>query len=194
MEPIFNCRPPPHLPPPPAIPAACLLASTSWLIVFICSRRSSTPLSWISSVASSFPDKPGRLITLSPMTKQFSDTRSHSFCQASFSYRADKVTAWTCNTVRGLCILRSPIHGEACGLKLKVVLKLRDIYIENVHVAVVALMGDLKIQGIKSQNRRVWNCRDLCRQFLHYRHFCIYNSFFFSCVIWRNAFLVITSM
>ncbi len=50
----------------------------------------------------------------------------------------------------GPCILRPPIQPEKCGRKLKTVLKLRDICIENVRMA--SVMADLKPGGcLKSQ-------------------------------------------
>ncbi len=44
------------------------------------------------------------------------------------------------------CILRPPIHPVKYGLKLKVGLKWRDIYIENIRV--VSVMDYLEMQGI----------------------------------------------
>ncbi len=46
----------------------------------------------------------------------------------------------------GPCILRPPLQPERYGLKLKVVLKWRDIYIENIRM--VSLTAGLKIEGI----------------------------------------------
>ena len=53
------------------------------------------------------------------------------------------------------CILRPPFQPEKYGLKLKVVLKWRDIYIETIRI--VSLIAGLKIEriikwrGLKSQ-------------------------------------------
>ena len=46
----------------------------------------------------------------------------------------------------GRCDLRPPIQPAKCGLKLKVVLKYRDIYAENIQVE--SLIPGLKMQGI----------------------------------------------
>ncbi len=46
----------------------------------------------------------------------------------------------------GPCILRPPIQPEKCALKLKVVLKWRDIYTEQIRV--VSLRAGLKMEGI----------------------------------------------
>ncbi len=46
----------------------------------------------------------------------------------------------------GPCILRPSHQPEIYGLKLKVVLKWRDVYIENIKV--VSLIAGLKIDGI----------------------------------------------
>ncbi len=46
----------------------------------------------------------------------------------------------------GPCDLRPPIQPEKYGLKLKVVLKYRDIYTENIQV--VSLISGLKMKGI----------------------------------------------
>ena len=43
------------------------------------------------------------------------------------------------NIYNGPCILRPPIQSEKCGLKLKVVLRLKDIYIESIRK--VSTMG-----------------------------------------------------
>ena len=55
---------------------------------------------------------------------------------------------------RGPCILRPP---EKYGLKLKVVLKWRDIYIDNIRI--VLLIAALKMEGIV---KWVLNRRDHC--------------------------------
>ena len=49
----------------------------------------------------------------------------------------------------GPCDLRPPIQPAKYGLKLKVVLKQRDVYIENIRV--VSLILGLKMQGIVKQ-------------------------------------------
>ncbi len=49
----------------------------------------------------------------------------------------------------GPCILRPPIQPAKYGLKLKVVLKQRDIQTENIQV--VPLISSLKMQGIVKQ-------------------------------------------
>ena len=55
----------------------------------------------------------------------------------------------------GPCILRPPVQPEIYGLKLEVVLKWRDIYIENIRI--VLLIAGLKMEvivkwrGLKSQ-------------------------------------------
>ena len=49
-------------------------------------------------------------------------------------------------TYSGPCDLRPPIQPAKYGLKLKVVLKQRDIYNENIQV--VSLISGLKIQRI----------------------------------------------
>ncbi len=46
----------------------------------------------------------------------------------------------------GPCILRPPLQPLNFGLKLMVVLKWRDIYIENIRM--VSLIAGLKIEGI----------------------------------------------
>ncbi len=46
----------------------------------------------------------------------------------------------------GPCILRPPLQPEICGLKSKVVLKWRDIYIESIRI--VFLIAGLKMEGI----------------------------------------------
>ncbi len=45
----------------------------------------------------------------------------------------------------GPCDLRQPIQAAKYGLKLKVVLKLRGVYTENIQV--VSLISGLKMQG-----------------------------------------------
>ncbi len=54
-----------------------------------------------------------------------------------------KVTASVCTVISAF--LRSPIKPEELGLKLKVVLKWRCVYVENIRV--VPLMPGLKIEG-----------------------------------------------
>ncbi len=44
------------------------------------------------------------------------------------------------------CILRPSIQPEKYGLKFKLVLKWRDIYVENIRV--VSVIAGLKMQGI----------------------------------------------
>ncbi len=56
----------------------------------------------------------------------------------------------------GPCILRPPAHPVKCGLKLKVVLKWRDLYIENIRVM------SLVLKWRKLLNRGVLNRRDPC--------------------------------
>ncbi len=46
----------------------------------------------------------------------------------------------------GLCDLRPPIQTAKYGLKLKVVVKKRNVYTE--HMEVVSLKSDAKMQGI----------------------------------------------
>ncbi len=55
------------------------------------------------------------------------------------------------STLKGLCSLRLPIQPEKCGLKLKVVLKWKDNYNENIRL--VSLMASLKMEGIIK-----WSC------------------------------------
>ena len=57
------------------------------------------------------------------------------------------------------CILRPPVKRDKCGLKLKVVLKSRDIYIENVRVVSV-IRPVLKQRELL--NGGVLNRRDHC--------------------------------
>ncbi len=45
----------------------------------------------------------------------------------------------------GPCILRPPLQAKQYGLKLEVVLKWRDIYIENIRI--VSLIAGLKMEG-----------------------------------------------
>ncbi len=56
-------------------------------------------------------------------------------------------TLWTVTIFsrNGILMYGGPIQAEKCSLKLKVVLKWRDIYIENIRV--VLLIGGLKIEG-----------------------------------------------
>ena len=62
----------------------------------------------------------------------------------------------------GPCILRPPSQPEKHDLKLKLVLKLRDNYIENINVF-MSLMAGLKIEG--NLNGGVLNHRDQCMKF-----------------------------
>ena len=58
--------------------------------------------------------------------------------------------SWECLSLySGPCILRPPIQPEKYGIKLKVVLKWRDIYVAyiSVYIRVVSLMATLKIEG-----------------------------------------------
>ena len=59
------------------------------------------------------------------------------------------------------CILRPPVKPDKCGLKLKVVLKSRDIYIENVRVVSV-IRPVLKQRELL--NGGVLNRRDHCNK------------------------------
>ena len=51
-----------------------------------------------------------------------------------------------CLVYSGPCILRPPLQPEKYGLTLEVVLKLRDIYIENTRM--VSLIAGLKMEEI----------------------------------------------
>ncbi len=70
---------------------------------------------------------------------------------------AEFVNIVTC-THSGPCILRPPLQPEKYGLNLEVVLKWRDIYIENIRI--VLLIGGFKMEGIVKW--RVLNRRDHC--------------------------------
>ncbi len=53
---------------------------------------------------------------------------------------------WNNSYYSGPCILRPPLQPEKYGLKLQVVLKWRDIYIENIRI--MLLIAGLKMEGI----------------------------------------------
>ncbi len=57
----------------------------------------------------------------------------------------------------GPCILRPPIQPGKCGLKLEVVLKFKDIWIENKRmvplIAGLKMEGIVKWRGLKSQGQ-----------------------------------------
>ena len=67
------------------------------------------------------------------------DIQDFSFLEKKYGRRELKF-----NIYRGPCILRLPMQSEKCGVKLKVVLKRRDIYIE--YIRIVSLMVSLKIE------------------------------------------------
>ena len=46
----------------------------------------------------------------------------------------------------GFCILRTPVQSEKYGLKFEMLLKWKDIYIEN--IIVMSLMDGFKMKGI----------------------------------------------
>ncbi len=56
-----------------------------------------------------------------------------------------KIEGYLCWISSGPCILKLPILPEKYGLKLKVVLKWRDIYTEN--ISTVSVMARLKMEG-----------------------------------------------
>ena len=60
----------------------------------------------------------------------------------------------------GPCILTTSLQPEKYGLKLKVVLKWRDIYVENIRK--MLLIAGLKIEEIVKCGEGVLSCRDHC--------------------------------